>query len=271
MNKFELGIFDLDGTIKNSQGIPHEVIDGFKNIHNQGLLTTIITGKGNAHLTRTLAENKSIFLSPGVPVGLENGGRIVDTSGSQNLAYHGLTTQEIDTFLSFVDNADIPFILYHPEDISEKAKIWTRSPEISSALPVKEEYYDIFSATVEALSQRLNEEHPCMMVFTSPDQSVRSALPESLNVVSNEGVLHINSSQVHKGSGVIDIAHLTNTHLSRVLIAGNDENDIPMFALQVGEKVLVGESLPSITDMHDVTTIASVTDLGLYLSSMGKI
>ncbi len=266
MKELSLAIFDLDGTIKIRDGIPHEIFAGIEHIQSQDITTTIMTGKGKDHLRRTLGANWDTLISQNSPVGLENGGRITNTSGTENIRYHALSPDEISAQITLLESGELPFLLYVPENPNQKAKVWLKN-EREAALFSDTDYlhYDIFTAPITELHTQIRQDNPCMFVFQPYSAGFRAEIPRDINIVSNEGVLHMNAQGINKGSGVLDLASITGSTLNEIMIAGNDENDIPMFELPVNRRVLVGE-YEGIMSMPDLTKVADVNGLGSYLS-----
>jgi HAD superfamily hydrolase (TIGR01484 family) len=267
MKEQSVAIFDLDGTIKTREGIPPEIFIGIENLQSQDITTTILTGKGKAHLQRTLQSNWKRLISHNTPVGVENGGRIIDSGGTENLLYHSLSKEEINSQITLLESGEIPFLLYVPENLKLPAKIWAKNEKEAEQFNT-DEYspYDVFTSSLSKLHQQITEDNPCMFVFQPYSAEFRSSIPKDLNISQNEGVLHLNSESTNKGSGVSDIVSITGSDIAEVIIAGNDENDIPMFHLPVKEKILVG-SYDGILTIPDIHQFADVKSFGNYLSS----
>ena len=65
----QLAVFDIDGTITapRSTTIPQEIIDGFKHLRHNGVITTICTGRPFIRMKEALGEKRAESANRFVP------------------------------------------------------------------------------------------------------------------------------------------------------------------------------------------------------------
>ncbi len=127
MEKINLGIFDIDGTIRIHDKIPREIIKGFNSLWESGVITTVATGRGYVRVREILGNSFQKIISQNAPIGVENGGRILNTNGDTNIHYFPLTEEEVRSSLLLMNEKNIKFIVYYPENVLQKPVLWTHS------------------------------------------------------------------------------------------------------------------------------------------------
>lgn len=241
METLRLGVFDVDGTIRKKEGVPQEVKDGFKHLWKGNVLTTVLTGRGHARLKEMLGADWTTVISPVIPVGLENGGRISNQEGTQNVRYFPLNGSEIASTLDVIRKGEVQFLAYFPEDPRQRATLWTPNQNLVTGLQESYGHFaEISNDPLNVLNKRLQEERPCMLAIKPESFEMRNDFPEGTNVVYNEGVLNLMGEGITKGKGVTEIADILGIDISEVIVAGNEENDLPMLKLPVTRKYFVG-------------------------------
>lgn len=237
----ELAAFDVDGTIKNKQGIPNEILEGFSHLRARKIHTTILTGRGLSRLQETLYGYWHALVTPDVPLCLENGGRLVDSEGRRNLSYSPLSISEIEAITPHLTQEYIRFLAYFPEELKDKAVVWCPTEQSIGDIGSKLGHFaKIICEPIDKLMQRIIVDHPCMLNLQLSNSGVRSELPLGLNLAFNEGVLNMNAEGVNKAQALDKISNYTSIPYESILVAGNDENDLPMLKLGVGQKIFVG-------------------------------
>lgn len=288
MNIIELGIFDIDGTVrtkfeqiqangqkKEIKGIPEEVKAGFRHLWEENnILTTVLTGRGYLRMRETLGDEFPNLISPDknlkiTPLGLENSARITNRKG-KNIKYHPLKKDELISVLSQVDKntGEIEFVAYYPKKEDERPVIWVPDAE-------KKEHYlrtygyfaEISGIPINELEKRMKQEEPCM--FMIRPQTMSSDLHtvfKGANIVINEGEYNIMTQGINKGSGINDISEITDIPLVNTLFAGNDDNDRAAFNMPVGLKIVVGDTLANdYRREKNVVLVPSPQALGEFL------
>ncbi len=270
MEQLRLGVFDVDGTIRKKEGVPQEVKNGFKHMWEKGALTTVLTGRGYARMREMLAPDWNSIFSSQVPVGLENGARISNLDGTQNIRYFPLTETEIASTLDIIRKGDIEFLAYFSESVEKRATIWTPEERLVTNLQTSYGHFaDINSDPLNTFYHQLRQDRPCMLAIRPRNFEMKNDFPSGTNVVYNEGTLNLMGDGITKGKGVVEIADILDIPLANVVVAGNEENDLPMLQLPVGRKYFVGTPVFAITSMpENIIAVATQEDLGKSLQTL---
>ncbi len=270
MESPRLGIFDINGTIHtDARGVPQEVRDGFRNLHNNNVVTTIATGRGLRRARELLGEDWSNIVSSGVPVSVENGGRLVTQDG-RNLRYHqmGRTTAASALDVVHANLAEIKFVAYYPKEPDKEAVLWTPNGDATKArtefITRHGEPGKSMNGSLPKLARRIVDDQACMLIVNFHTSGMEGVFTGT-NMVVNGPELNVLEDGVSKGKGVEDIAGVLGVPLVDVVVAGNDYNDIPMFALPVGGKLLVGGTVTE--TIPGLIRLPTPEALGCYLQS----
>lgn len=270
MEKLRLGIVDINGTIHtDTRGISQPIRSGFKQLHDTSVITTVATGRSLKRAGELLGRDWGTIVSVGAPVSVENGGRLITQSG-QNLRYYPMHHSTIESALDVVSNnlSEVSFVAYYPKQPDQGAVLWTPNggadaareefiqrhgePEITDSRPLSE------------LARKLEEDTSCMLIVNFKSSGMEEAFANA-NIVVNGPELNVLETGISKGKGVEDIADVLQMPLNTVFVAGNDHNDIPMFALPVRKKLLVGDIVKE--TMPDVIQVQTPEALGAYLNT----
>lgn len=257
--------FDVDGTIKTKAGVPSSIHEGILSLQQKGVITTLLTGRGYVRLLQSLGESYKKVVLPNSPLALETGGRIARANGSEDLKYYPLGEGEIDAVLATIDGENIQFLAYFPKEIQARALVWTPRAEAAEDLARQlGNFADISTETKLQLAQRIRNDLPCMFNLKSSISGLMGYLPRGLNTVENEGMINVNHTGIDKKSGITDIADILDVSLDRVLVVGNDTNDIPMLTIPAVRRIIVGD-----LDIDMTTSRVNTPDeLGRFLSSL---
>lgn len=266
--KIDLAVFDYDGTIKKRGSVGEPVVNAFDHLHQRTIRTTLMTGKGYPLLRKRLGMQWSNIISEGVPVGLENGGRIVN-SEQKNITYHPLTEEEVESVIDAVKihRDSVELLAYHPSQALAPMVIWSGNTEIRQQLLKDEADLTAISFSLDNLYKQILRDHPCMLIIKTKNDEA-PVFPEGLNVVTNEGVVNISSENVDKGLGVQEMSDILNVDLNRILVAGNDENDRPMLSLPTGKKVFVSNGRSFDWLQPNTETVGSPDELASFLKKI---
>lgn len=266
MENIRLGIFDIDGTIRNSEGIPPEVIEGFRNLYSEGVITTILTGRGYKRAREALGLNYPSLVRRGILVGLENGSRITKWGGRQNIIYHPLHSSEITAVVDATLMGDVNFVAYFPEKTRRKAVVWTPNASNAEQLQKKYGHFAVVShLPPSSFEHKAKIDNPSMLAIKPLNDDWITALPNGINASTNEGLVNVNRRGIDKGTGLSDIRELLGFNPTDVLFAGNDHNDIPAFVNNAtGSNILVGPNLSGLLTVP-YHYINNVPELGTYL------
>lgn len=273
MERVRLGLFDVDGTIRSKGEISPEIERGFSNLwETEQILTTAITGRGYVRLREILGDKWQKIISSGLPVALENAGRIATQTG-ENIRYYPLNQNEIISTLQTVDRSpsEVLFVAHFPELIEQKPVLWT--PDTKEAERFKEQYghfADITTSPLSDLEKRMRKDNPCMIMVRPRSPEFKNEF-KNANVVFNEGEINLMTSGVNKGKGVEDISSIADIPLINFMVTGNDENDMPMFDLPVGVKIVVGDELKNkLPSEKNIVFVKTPEELGRFLSVWKK-
>lgn len=260
-----LGVFDIDGTVKEESNIPEEILSGFSYLHALGIGTTFMTGRGYSRFLSVMGKHVEQLVSQNVPLGLENGGRITDPRGN-TLRRFPLSLSEIEGAMDHIQHHLPEFVLYYPINSREKAIMW--SPRTDLYEDLVKRYSDSVSFDrdpLEIFRRSLIDVRPSVLVIKPGDEE---AFPSGLNTVAYEGVVTVNADGISKASGVREISDLLDIGVEHFLLAGNDNNDREMLNLPAGLKILIGDKMTGNTEFDgNFIRITSPTELGRQLGS----
>jgi hydroxymethylpyrimidine pyrophosphatase-like HAD family hydrolase len=267
MAGFEVGVFDINGTIQDSTGIPPSVVDAFSALWSAGIQTTVATGRGFRRTQELLLNNFDYIISQTLPLIVENGARMVDRRG-QNIVYHQLPPDIVDSAVSVIARRaeDIDYVAYYPCSSARPMEVWQAPNGDLDTLHARHGHnVEHFSGKIALLSERMTEDEPCMLIV-KPKTSV-SMVDEftGANVEINEGELNVLDRGVHKGSGVADLATHLGVPLQHFIVGGNDHNDRSMLELSVGRSYFVGSNPVAFRDPSRIIFVASPDVLAEHL------
>lgn len=278
MEKIKLGIFDIDGTIRIKEKIPREIVKGFNSLWESGVITTVATGRGYVRVREILGNFFPKIISQGAPIGVENGGRILNNKGDVNIHYFPLTEEEIRSSLLLMNEKNIKFIVYYPENVLQKPVLWTHSNDVASEVYPRYSYFsDIVVSSKSDIERKMKKDKPCMITIKPKSLDLFRDLisqkfagdVESGSVSLNSTEVTINRSGITKAMTVKTIAEYYQKPLEEVLVAGNDQNDYPMLSLPVGKRFIVGKFLSGMLTVP-VTSVKNPQRLGSALYEFAK-
>lgn len=272
MENRPLGIFDVDGTIRANEGLPREVIKGFRNLYDQNVITTILTGRGYTRMREALGLDFSRIARKPSPIGLENGARISSWGGTKNIIYHPLHRSEIAAVVDATFKEAVDFVAYFPEQPRRKAVVWTPRREKVEEYHSKYGHFAVVTHSAPSLFERkANIDKPGMLAIKPSVNGWSELLAPDINMTTNEGSININTQGINKGSGLIEIRELLGIHPEHVIFAGNDHNDLSAFSANIsGTNLLVGNDLSGLISVPYIQ-INSVSGLGRYLQGYNRI
>lgn len=278
MKSIELGLFDIDGTIRTKEGIPNEILKGFHSLWSSGVITTVTSGRGFVRVREMLGDYFQKIVTQSAPIGVENGGRILNTKGDMNIYYYPLNEEEIRSSLLLMNEKNIKFIAYYPENVLQKPVIWTHSNDIASDIyTLYSHFSDIVVGNKRDIERKMRKDRPCMITIKPQSYDIFKNLisqkfPNDIKSGSlslNSTDITINSSGITKASTVKTIAQYYQKPLEKVLVAGNDQNDCSMLSLPVGKRFVVGQLLSGMLTLP-TTFVTSPENLGLALYDFSK-
>jgi hydroxymethylpyrimidine pyrophosphatase-like HAD family hydrolase len=268
VSEISIGIFDINGTIQDREGVPKQITEAFKEMGRRGLRTTVATGRGVVRAKELLGEALPTVVSPGMPISVENGGRLSTLDG-KNLIYHTLSSDVQTSTLDVLSTqkSDVEFAAYYPRDSRRGISLWTPTGNVPASFTKRHgDFGELHTDTVADLGKRMLDDEACMLIVKPRDIALATAFAGA-NVEINEGELNILNGGINKGRGVLDIAEFTGTPLNQVMVAGNDHNDVSMLELSVGRKLFVGDNEVNLVDER-IIQLATPYLLGRYLKKL---
>ncbi|HEX5797380.1 MAG TPA: HAD family hydrolase [Candidatus Saccharimonadales bacterium] len=265
--KIRLGVFDVNGTIHtDATGIPGEIKAGFENLHEQGIGTTIITGRGLSTARALLGHDWPIIVSEGLPASTENGSRLISADGKV-VRHHPLSDDEVVALADGIKDASesIRYLAYHPLDTEAGAVLWATGLKPVDDFAKRHGSYERFHSSWENLISDLVKDQVSMVIIGG-DKSAAEALAGS-NVIINGTELNVLSAGVDKARGIEDIVEHLDLDLSEAIVAGNDHNDLSMLALDVGRSIFVEGALDKSPLAEGLEVVEDTQGLGQYLQS----
>lgn len=260
MEKFKLLVFDIDGSLLVPGCPPPETtVRDITILQQNGIHTTVGSGRGYPRIMKNIAPIK-----PNCPLICEDGGLLANHLDGSILVSHPLVAQYINTLKPVFESGDVflaaflplgqsQYIFYSDSTKESSEFIASLSKPYSQSLcsqhyPVTEWPKFLLEAT---------STHKCVKISIKPKELKSLRFPEGIEQSLNEGIHNVNPPGINKGTGVLDLAERLHIHLSEVVVIGNDYNDIPMFKLPVGAKVVVGNTCPDLLKFGGSAYIAT--------------
>ncbi len=242
-SEIKLVVTDIDGTIADKKGIANTVKTFFSTTPH---MVTVASGRMFEGI------HKSIRALCTAPVITEGGGRIVNERGETIQAWP-LDSKTIEDFGRRVRDREIQL------DCASYA-IKGRLPYVffigeGYTLPTKYGGATIFTELDRFLEHGLKS-GVCKINFRtrgSEAAAARDSRPSWPGVLWNEASADLTIGD--KGTALTWLSTYLDIPLSKTLVAGNDENDTPMFALPDTIKICVG----------DLLTTVKMQELGIHV------
>ena len=244
MSAIEAALFDLDKTLIDERGCLYPGLAVPLDLAVRPRATTFITGRGYPRYTQA-AEQNPVLWAPGLPVGLENGGRIVDGTTFENKYFCPLSVDERGLAFDYLENAsDIRFVSFHPRQARAKATIWP--PDTAEAAYMTTAYARnarVCMGSLATLFAAIEAADPCMITCKTWDAPLTHPDP-ALHTLQNGTTRNIVPAAAHKGTAGLIIADMLGLDLQRTLAAGDESADVPLLTLpDLGYPVAVGAHL----------------------------
>lgn len=267
VQEISVGIFDINGTIQDKEGVPEQVSDAFRAMGHSGLRTTIATGRGINRAKELLGDTLPLVVSPGMPLSVENGGRLTTRDGA-NITYHTLSgdvqTNALDILQA--EQGEVEFAAYYPRDNKRGIVLWSPNGDVPDSFIQRHGMFgELHSDSILDLAKRIKDDEACMLIIKPRDIAMATAFRDA-NVEINEGELNVLNHGVNKGQGVLDIAEFTGMPLDALMVAGNDHNDVSMLSLPVGRKFFVGDNEINLHD-EKIIRVSTPVLLGDFLKN----
>lgn len=243
----ETCFFDLDGTLLDHHGKLYEGLSGALGPDSPDFSMTFLTGKRYSMFDQTLTENPGLAVTPGMPVALENGGRVLDLETGENITYHPLSVDEREAIYCYINEAGpLRYVAFQGREARAKARLWV--PDYDLAVKLSIDYArnaDVFTGDLQELFEAIETDEPCMVTCRTNGEAPTDA-PPGMRVYMHKNSAVFISSETDKGTAAQTIADVTGIDLSETLAAGNDANDLPVLTLDgLGLPVAVGKEIPA--------------------------
>lgn len=268
----QLVAFDYDGTISDVTGdsVAANVLLGIKDLWRANIKTTTITARPYWRLDK-VSGGIHRFVSEGTPIATERGARIVDGTRQRNLHYSPLSQDELEAIIE-TPKTNIDFIGFYSEDLLGPSYIWSPEAKHRDALNAAFGHDAIILASnTGALNRALRTANPCLVTirFKTSNSANKLCLPVSLNTAWTSKSVSIITNGIDKRTALHQLCLSTGTPLASTLYAGNDENDLPVFALhELKQKILVGPL--ALGNVTVDARFASPNELGIHFRNISK-
>lgn len=236
--KPDLWFFDVDGTLsEKSLEILRKSKDG---------KFSLVTGRG-------FIRSKEI-VERGFPLGsyviIECGGRITDITGKDLVRHPFSQKNALDVFKVAKEELEANNLEYLGFFglTGHKCNIFCADRSTQRVLQGK--YPHVIDGFPSSLSEakKVFLEKGCVK-FTMKLKSGNPRESESFSCAKNDSEFSITEHGVNKATAIEWISSETKIPLSRIGVAGNDFNDIPMFELPLCAKISVGEKCARIKQL----------------------
>jgi HAD superfamily hydrolase (TIGR01484 family) len=280
----QMAVFDIDGTITSphSATIPQEVLDGFAHLRQNGVITTICTGRPYVRMKEALGEYFDHIIDDKALISVEHGAKIVDKWGKV-IVESEFHNADIDKLIEFTGlNIDmVQFLAYNPADLSHKTQIWCPEPaDVPRVQEARGWYADAFGGSLVDVKERLYNE-PISNVtlklkdFIHVENLKLEFTGGSIKAVFQDGALEYMKSKVNKARAITYMCKHFGIYEHNILVAGNAINDVNMLNMEAGHRILVGPEGPERETIlgylygHEyIKYMNSPEDLGRYLQSL---
>jgi len=254
----KLFIFDIDGTLTISgREIPFNLQNTLRSMQRSGKLCTVATG--NAYIQFLLKYGAQFV--PNTDMILENGARI------GNIYEEYFYQDELDEgILSSVNeiimNNNLLYIGYY-RGLAQKYTFYTEDENLYQNLLYMTD--EIIFDKLEFI-QKIYTLKPARIVFgLKPDQT-KAILPNGFigNCIPNMNTNEVTNLSTTKGSSVNLLSEKLNIKLAEIAVIGNGYNDIPLFELNVGAKIYVGNECQDL-EKYATDKVKDAEELGKFL------
>lgn len=265
MEKKLLFVSDLDGTIVDDQGrVPSDIQAAIRLFIREAGYFSIATGRG-------VLGTKHFDLPINCPSVFENGGKICFPNG-RALRTFPFSKKEHDRLKRLMkkEYEHIDYAFFPPLD----------DPRYVFLVPDGKKREDILRYFALSFGHVAKDERDFFEEFEMG--SARLAVVGNINVpsagfnhstnVDSAGVRYheFNHHRANKGSGVLIIAEHLEIRLGRVIVAGNDMNDISMFRQPFGARLAVGLNCPDALLKHATHQVEQMAELPDVLRGLAR-
>lgn len=228
----KLFVFDMDGTLLNKSGVIPDVIASFLNRldHNEYGFT-IATGRSNNWTEPWL---KSLNLR--LPIISCGGACIKDLAGGQILFESPMEIEVLESLARIARRHGVEGLtLVNPDETAAEASISDRMEPYANGLHLA------------VLDDILSYEKTAVKMDMIGEMNVLSKVRKEIyNYVGRLSIygqswLEITNSGVDKGSALIKLGHLLGMDPAKMVVFGDDYNDLPMFT-SAGTAVAMADS-----------------------------
>ncbi len=245
MSNIEACFFDLDGTAVDGQGRLYDGLEEALDPAGREFTMSILTARGFTRYQEAVRDNPALTVTPGIPVALENGGRIIDSTASENLHYQPLSTDEQTAICDYIRDAPpLRYVAFHDKELRTKTCLW--SPDPAEAERLHTAYSDnanVFTGSKDELFRAIREGEPCMLTCRT-NKGAPDGLPAGVKRYGRGTTVNFVPQSVDKGNAASVMADMAGIPLPNLLAAGNDYNDMPILGLAgLGCPVAVGPDM----------------------------
>ncbi|MEK7517595.1 MAG: hypothetical protein AAB583_03515 [Patescibacteria group bacterium] len=287
--KERLLVSDLDGVVALGEKTVPEVIEGFDRIRENGVATTLATGRNFRRLKGILGVDYSRIISskylgkPNLLI-VDGGGTVMKTNGE---GYHAFPI-DINLRRSIIDtlrHTDPNFIAFDPNPLHPGTpEVWIAPHFNDRKLLTKfRETYTLIEGPFDALAKRLDIVEPSnIAVSLNSGTAYDLELPSGINRSANRGIFDLNVSGKDMALSVVQ-NYFDQSSLRFCIYIGDGwrqettrqgdiiaENDRPVLLLRdLGMRIIVSES-PVYGIDEPYVIVKNAQGLGKFLSDFPK-
>jgi HAD superfamily hydrolase (TIGR01484 family) len=247
-------------------------------LHKRGYITTISTGRGFVRIKDLLGSQFEQIVSDKALMILEHGTKIVDHNGTIVFGEF-LSSEELDHIIDFIRvNIELfKLAWFNPEDISKKLQVWcVEEKDVEEELSDRATYADVFSCSITKLKEILLS-HKLTSISLRLKSHIKvenlklSLTRTDTNLIFQDSNMEFVKNNTNKGLALLYLKAKLGIKTENLLVAGNAINDVEMFNIEAGKKILVGPKetrtniLSYVSNQNEIITVGSPEELGKYL------
>lgn len=235
----KLCVFDIDGVLRGTDGVPPETLQVLRTLQKNGVHCTVATGRGFL-MAKWLLDG----FSPNAPLVVENGGRIVQPEGD-DISFHPIGEEIVQACAPIMDQETLLWGTFVERDGGKYRFLASKS---EGRQKIAEWPQEVVAGITEDPSVFLDwaiSANPAKMAFRARPGDTLQVSPEVPHTF-NTGSYDIGPEGINKGTGLEELSQFLGIPMENILLAGDDQNDIPLFLSDARVKIAVGNQCPDI-------------------------
>jgi hydroxymethylpyrimidine pyrophosphatase-like HAD family hydrolase len=236
---------DVDKTTVDGRGRLYDGLEEALDPASRQFAFSSVTARGYPRYCEAITDNPALASTPGLPVALENGGRIVDGELTENIEYYPFSSDELAAICDYIATTPgIRYVGFHGKTLRAKTQLWSPNPQEVTRMRAEWSHNaEPFGGALDDLFRSMRAHEPCL-VISRVIEGVPENLPAGITAYGHGSTVNFVPGGVDKGRAVATMADLAGLSLQEVLYGGNDANDLPALALPgLGCGVAVGPDI----------------------------